>query len=239
MIGVSEMFDADRYGNFDAKFRFSRQGLIKANHPRVTILVFVGVFAWQHVSHRSNDLSRTAEFNFAIVGKIPRNSPLIEAMNFLPWIAKTRQFEIARPFEFVVGSLGTSNFIDIQFIRFYISSETKGKVLSISVFIIYLNLVKWSFDERIGRMWKREIQKSRYSQWGNALKNDTGKRYIYICIRHDGLDRYRVLQKKKKILRECTESNKFRNEITIDRKINYFKTMRFSRRNESLSNEMK
>lgn len=41
MIGVSEMFDADRYDNFDAEFRFSRQGLIKANHPRVTILVFV------------------------------------------------------------------------------------------------------------------------------------------------------------------------------------------------------
>lgn len=82
MIGVSEMFDADRYGNFDAEFRFSGQGLIKAN--RVTILVFhVGVFTWHRVSHRSNDLSRTAEFNFAIVGKIPRNSPLIEAMNFL------------------------------------------------------------------------------------------------------------------------------------------------------------
>lgn len=143
MIGVSEMFDADRYDNFDAEFRFSRQGLIKANHPRVTILVFVGVFAWQHVSHRSNDLSRTAEFNFAIVGKIRRNSPLIEATNFLLWIAKTREFEIARPFEFVGNE---------RFHRVRVSSETKGNVLSISEFIIYLNLVKWSLlRERDGR----------------------------------------------------------------------------------------
>lgn len=104
MIGVSEMFDADRYGNFDAEFRFSGQGLIKAN--RVTILVFhVGVFAWHRVSHRSNDLSRTAEFNFAIVGKIPRNSPLIEAMNFLLWKEVDDNLKFARPFEFV-GSRG-------------------------------------------------------------------------------------------------------------------------------------
>lgn len=71
---------------------------------------------------------------------------------------------------------------------------------------------------------KGKIQKSRYSQWENALKNDTGEKY-----RHDGLDRYRVWKKN-----DCTESNKFRNETTIDRKINFFKAMRFSRRIQSM-----
>lgn len=150
MIGVSEMFDADRYDNFDAEFRFSRQGLIKANHPRVTILVFVGVFAWQHVSHRSNDLSRTAEFNFAIVGKIRRNSPLIEATNFLLWITRIWNCStvwICR--EWAISSCT----------RFF--GDQGKRFIYLSGFIIYLNLVKWSLlRERDGR------EKGRYKNRG-------------------------------------------------------------------------
>lgn len=167
----------------------SRQGLIKANHPRVTILIFVGVFAWQHVSHRSNDLSRTAEFWLCHRWKNSSKFPINRGNELSPLNREyTRIWNCSNLFE-LVGSLGMSNFIVYNSTRFL---RDEGKTFYLSVFIVYLVTLN-NRNQANGADEKGQIQKSRYlgEEEKYALKNDSGEKY-----RHDGYGSIRSLEKK-------------------------------------------